>query len=316
VKDDRAAGPGSAGRPTVGVVVIAYHRTEFLERALRSVAGNLDRPDRVVVVEDNPPYDRTADALVERLLPGVPHVCLNRRFEPVGGILVTGVEACPTDIVAVLEDDDLFLPEKVGLLRARYAEHPEVGYLRHSFQSVDSELARIPLRRSILAVPQGVVPPNPKAWAKARLGGNCSSISFRRAPCLSNLGELRELTATLDMGMFWLALRSDVVPFCESRVLTLKMIHLDSTTWKSFIYGRQRDSLQHLLSRSRPNSPEQQYANAQLARLLPLPPDAGARSWPRDTGFRLLALLQQRLPPRPASWVRRGSLMVLLGFSW
>lgn len=302
--------------PTVGVVVMAYHRTEFLERALRSVAASQDRPDRVVVVEDNPPYDRSSAALLERVLPGIPSVCLNRRFEPVGGLLVVGVENCPTDVVAFLEDDDLFLPEKIGRLRARYAEHPEVGYLRHCFQSVDTELARIPLRRSILAVPQGVLPPDPRAWARARPGGNCSSISFRREPCRTHLAELGELTAVLDMAMFWLALRSDVVPFCEASVLTLKTIHLDSTTWRSFIYGRQRDSLQYLVSRSRPGSNEQRYAAGMLAKLLPLPSDGGSRSWLRDTGLRFLALLQQRLPRRPASWVRRASLMVILGFSW
>jgi len=306
----------SAPSPSIGVAVTAYHRTQFLERALTSVAQGSELPARVVVVEDNPPYSSGTSELLDRLFPSVPHAAVNQRFEPVGGLIATALELCTTDVVAFLEDDDLFVPDKVRRLRERFAASPEVGYVRNSFRGVDVQLEPIPMRRRVLQVPRGVVAANPKAWDAARIYGNCSSIAFRRAPALPYVPVLRELTASLDLGMFWLALRTDSTPYCEPTILTRKVIHLDSSSWKPFIYGRQRQSLEFLRSRSRPGSPEELFAATMSSRLPEVPAEPGGTPRPRDAGFRWLDRLQRRLPPRPASWLRRGSLMLVMAFMW
>jgi glycosyltransferase involved in cell wall biosynthesis len=307
---------GAAARPTVGVVVTAYRRTEFLARALGSIAQGTEPPDRVVVVEDNPPYATGARSLLDRLFPALPHEDVNGPIPAFGELIATGLEHCGTDVVAFLEDDDLFLPGKVAYLRSLFAAHPELGYVRHSFQGIDTELVPIPMRRGILAVPRGPVAPEPRAWDRARIYGNCSSIALRRPPVVPYLPSVRGLGASLDMALFWLALRADLTPYCEPTVLTHKVIHLDSSSWKPYIYARQRKSLEELRDASRPGGAEGRFAQ-HMADRLPRGTTPGREApRPRDASLRLLAALQRRLPPRPASWLRRGSLMLVLAFTW
>lgn len=302
--------------PTVGVVVTAFRRRTFLPRALRSLGKGSNLPDQVVVVEDNPPYDVRADILVEQALPSVPGRCLNGSFPNVGSMLEQGLRQCTTDVVAFLDDDDLFLPDKVAAVRRCFATRPEVGYFHHNMQLVDEDLKPIPMRRRNRRLPRGVIAAEPGAWMRSRVATNASSISVRRGPTLPNAAAIREVEAATDLTLFWLALRSDLVPYNDPTILTLKQCYLASTSRQRGTPRREIESFRLLLARSRPGGPEERLARwlVDATQQLFLRSDRPSRG--KDLLFRLLGFIQRTLPRGPASWFRRATLMVLLALNF
>jgi hypothetical protein len=100
---------------SVGVVIPTRNRIVQLQTALRSVLAQTRPVDQVVVV-DEASSDGTADflaALQER----EPRLCVIRNDEPVflPSARNQGVQRLETDLVAFLDDDDAWAPEKLDL---------------------------------------------------------------------------------------------------------------------------------------------------------------------------------------------------------
>jgi len=99
------------GRPSVSVVISAYDRPAFLKDAIQSALDQTISPHQVIVVDDCSPADLApvaaefgAAVLYERLsVNGGANRARNR-----------GVELATGDIVAFLDDDDVWLPEKLA----------------------------------------------------------------------------------------------------------------------------------------------------------------------------------------------------------
>lgn len=117
--------------PSVSVVIPSYNGAAFIGEALDSVYRQTLRP-REVVVADDASTDGTGD-LVAALARTAPlPVRLLRLDKNSGGParpLNEGVAHAAGDLIAVLDQDDVFLPDKLETQAAVLARHAEVAFV-------------------------------------------------------------------------------------------------------------------------------------------------------------------------------------------
>jgi len=115
--------------PSVSVVIPCFRAAAFIGRTLDSVFGQTRRPAEVVVVDDASP-DGTAEVVraVGRTAPvPVRLIPLRRNTGGPAGPLNVGIEAARGTFVAVLDHDDLLLPNRLAAGIECYDRFPDVG---------------------------------------------------------------------------------------------------------------------------------------------------------------------------------------------
>jgi len=110
-------------RPLASVIIPAYNAAPYIKEALDSVLGQTFSPIEIIVVNDGSP---DTPALEEVLAPYRSHIIyLQQENRGLAGARNTGIRAATGDYVALLDADDIWLPdylqEQVGFLE----EHPE-----------------------------------------------------------------------------------------------------------------------------------------------------------------------------------------------
>ncbi len=115
------------------IVIIAYKRKTYLLDALKSTL-NQDYPREdfeVVVVKAF--QDQTMDEYLRGL--GVITVFSDTEFE--GTSLADALEICSGDIICLLDDDDLFTPDKLYTMSLIYNSHPGLAVTVNSYDIID-----------------------------------------------------------------------------------------------------------------------------------------------------------------------------------
>lgn len=102
---------------SVGVVIPAYNATGYLSQALASVAGQLVLPDEVVVVDDqsSDATSQVARSWSDRLPVRVASTTTNSGPARARDV---GIEMLSTDRVALLDADDVWLPDHLSVMLA------------------------------------------------------------------------------------------------------------------------------------------------------------------------------------------------------
>jgi glycosyltransferase involved in cell wall biosynthesis len=111
-------------RPTVTVIIPAYNRERFIRCALDSVFAQTYPICQVIVVDDGS-TDRTA-----QIAHCYPQVTLLSRAN--GGPSVArndGLSAANGEVIAFLDSDDVWLPNKIETQMQVLTERPDVGYV-------------------------------------------------------------------------------------------------------------------------------------------------------------------------------------------
>jgi glycosyltransferase involved in cell wall biosynthesis len=186
--------------PTVSAVVTAHDRREFLPKAVRSALDS--GADEVVVVRNFSGPIVGCEGRYRDIPCDVPDT---------GEKEARGVEAATGDIVAFLDDDDLWEVTKVPALRERFGQRPDLVYLCHTQRPIDSSGAFVVAAHAEI---QGK-----DVTRFARVGrtdlrtlvdqvwpGNNSSTAVRRTWALGWVPTLREAGWSCDLLWFVAAL--------------------------------------------------------------------------------------------------------------
>lgn len=125
----------SDARPLVSVVINNYNYGRFLAGAIESALAQTYRPLEVIVVDDGSIDD--SRAVIARYRGRVKPVF--KRNGGQGSAFNAGMRAAEGDLIALLDADDLWFPEKVSAVVAAAADHPEAVLLYHRVRPVSGE---------------------------------------------------------------------------------------------------------------------------------------------------------------------------------
>jgi glycosyltransferase involved in cell wall biosynthesis len=116
-------------RLSISVVIPTYNGARFIREAIASVLGQSVLPQEIIVVDDAS-TDATADCIVSaaRTSP-VPArlIGLGRNSGGPGGPINVGIGAASGELIAVLDQDDVFLPRKLEEEGTLLATRPDVS---------------------------------------------------------------------------------------------------------------------------------------------------------------------------------------------
>ncbi len=140
--------------PLISVIVTAYRRRQYLYNALLSVKAQTLSKDKyeVVVVKDF--EDPQVDNLIKEM--GWRSVYSDEEYQ--GRMYLNGLKEANGDIIAFLDDDDVYMPNKLEYVYNVFSQNPDVGYLQHSYTLVGPDGSPRPCLAK--EAPKNLVPQN------------------------------------------------------------------------------------------------------------------------------------------------------------
>jgi len=164
--------------PKISVVLPTYGRRRVLPRTIASVLAQ-DEQDFELIVVDDCSIDDTRLYLASLTDPRIRAV---RPPHNVGtaGARNLGLEAARADVVALLDDDDIYLAQRLSAPLAVFAREPEVVATISSSVKVDLK------RTHVARMPELTLPPAAFEWALIcdLVGVEGTSITVRRQTAL------------------------------------------------------------------------------------------------------------------------------------
>jgi glycosyltransferase involved in cell wall biosynthesis len=125
----------------ISVIATAYRRRQYLYNALLSLKSQTLPKDKyeVVVVKDF--EDPQVDNLIKEM--GWRSVYSDEEYQ--GRMYLNGLKEADGDIIAFLDDDDTYAPNKLEYVYNVFSQNPDIGYLQHSYRHVDTSYRDIPM---------------------------------------------------------------------------------------------------------------------------------------------------------------------------
>lgn len=113
--------------PKVSIITPTYNRHDLLKRAIQSVLAQTYEDWEMIIVDDCP--DMSAEDIVRQF--GDPRLIYIKHEKNKGGAAArnTGIKASAGQFIAFIDDDDVWLPEKLEIQMGQFANTPsDVGF--------------------------------------------------------------------------------------------------------------------------------------------------------------------------------------------
>lgn len=121
---------GVSDRPFISVLITGYQRRQFMRSAVDSLFRQQDANFEVVVLKD------WEDAVYDPYLREHGVRLYNEDTWGHGRTLARGIQRCEGEVVAILEDDDEFLPTKLAVVASMFGAHEDLVFYRNGFTEV------------------------------------------------------------------------------------------------------------------------------------------------------------------------------------
>jgi len=123
--------------PLVSVIIAAYGKPEYLNAAVQSVCAQTYSDYEIIVVDDC----SGADVAGRYRLPEKTRLlCHEKRFGAAAATRNTGLRAANGEYVAFLDQDDLWLPEKLAIQVKAMEQNPHAALAFCHYTAVDESL--------------------------------------------------------------------------------------------------------------------------------------------------------------------------------
>jgi len=121
--------------PTVSVVIPTYNRAHLVPRAVATALANIEPGDEVIVVDDG-----STDATEAALAPYRDRIRLLRgRHAGAAAARNQGIREASAELVAFLDSDDEWMPNKLALQKALFRARPDVLFCFSDFAGRDAK---------------------------------------------------------------------------------------------------------------------------------------------------------------------------------
>jgi len=126
------------------VVIPAYNAESFLGVTLNSVARQTFQDFEVIVVDDGS-RDQTARVVEEFLAKEkIPGRCIRQENRKIAGARNTGIRSARGEFIALLDHDDLWMPEKLERVMEAFQRWPGTDLICHNEQILkDGRVVRV-----------------------------------------------------------------------------------------------------------------------------------------------------------------------------
>lgn len=125
----------------LSVAMCTYNGAKYLEDQLRSLEQQSRRPDEVVVFDDRS-SDASADIVAAFARRAPFEVCLSVNSQNLGVTknFEAAIRKCTGDIVALADQDDFWLPHKLGRIEQEFLDHSDIGCIFTDAEVTDPHL--------------------------------------------------------------------------------------------------------------------------------------------------------------------------------
>ena len=196
--------------PYISVVITAHNRKEFLKEAINSVINQtLDKDFYEIIVVKN--FD---DQEVDNLIGKNKIINLKSRDNSlIGEDLALGIERARGEVISFLDDDDLFIPEKLEIVYNFFKKYKDLAYLHNNDYFIDGK--GNPAKFRVKDINKDIILDHFKDLNELfklqgyRLYANMSSISIRKNKILPYLGYLKKINFHQDDFMFFISTLED-----------------------------------------------------------------------------------------------------------
>jgi len=110
--------------PFISVIITAHNRREFLLDAVNSALNQTLPKDEYEVIVVKNFEDKSIDKFLEEH--GVKNIVTNEG--PLGAKIAKGVEESRGEVISLLEDDDLWLPQKLEKVKQVFQDENVIYY--------------------------------------------------------------------------------------------------------------------------------------------------------------------------------------------
>ncbi|MEN6458101.1 MAG: glycosyltransferase family 2 protein [Thermoguttaceae bacterium] len=131
----------------ISVALATYNGAEFLAEQLQSLVAQRRLPDELVVCDDAS-TDQTA-AILRRFAEACPfevRIEINPQTLGSAANFARAVALCRGEVIALADQDDLWLPEKLGTIERAMADEPRLGMVFSDARLIDASGRRLSQR--------------------------------------------------------------------------------------------------------------------------------------------------------------------------
>lgn len=304
--------------PQFSVVLVAFGRREFLREAVESVLNSSTfTPPLEVIILTNFPTSETRD-----LLNGLDTRATKLRFEfdahpNVGQTLVHAASIAKGDILVLLDDDDLFLPEKLSHVQATFTRNPDIDYYHNNFELFGRTTRSSPTFPEAKRLSRVDSTSTLRFLSQADREENMSSTVVRRALVLDYQSVLSRASGLQDTLLFFCALVAGKVMVFDPAVLTKVRSHTRNTSNSMSDLVRRTNSwklIREIVLATPGNSGLMSYYNIRLSRSVIYDHLLGARKTRQELWVAIMELIRALRvsgPIRTSEYVFLGALGIV-----
>ncbi|MGZ3420121.1 MAG: glycosyltransferase family 2 protein [Polyangiales bacterium] len=202
---------------TVSVVIPSYNHARFLPKAIESALGQTLKPLEVIVVDDGS-RDSTGDVLAEyadRV------TVVRQKNSGVAAARNRGVAISRGDVIAFLDADDEWLPEKLEMQVRRLEQDPRVGLVHCAVQEIDG--AGLPLETHEAGMEGDGIAREMLFFRRPVILGGGSGVVIRRTLFDEIGGFDLALSTSADWDLYYRAATRTRVAFVNQRLLRYRL---------------------------------------------------------------------------------------------
>jgi glycosyltransferase involved in cell wall biosynthesis len=231
------------GQPYISVIVTAYNRRKYLPFALRSLEAQTLPRDKFEVIVVKNFDDKESDNIISRN--DWKEVYNDESYQ--GKFYLAGLEEVSGEVVTFLDDDDVYVPERLEAIYKAFTSYDRLVYFHNSQAIIDENGNVLERPPPSLLISKNLVGGSPivvdvdrlrglaKRYnvsvadlvLKARAGAdvNGSSIAVRRPVLESHVQLLKRLPISIDNFVFVSSLKAGGLMYFTDERLTLLRVH-------------------------------------------------------------------------------------------